>query len=60
MIIWVVLSLILQMKAKIFNLYMKAKIDSDNNYGPISLPNNFPKLFEFDIHDHVSHFLSLN
>jgi hypothetical protein len=30
------------------------------NYRPISILNNFSKLFEFIIHDHISHYAKLN
>jgi hypothetical protein len=31
-----------------------------SSYRPISIPNNFSKLFGFIIHDHVLHYVKLN
>jgi hypothetical protein len=31
-----------------------------SNYRPISILNNFSKLFEFIIHEHVSHYAKFN
>jgi hypothetical protein len=37
--------------------FKKGNSSSLVNYRPISILNNFSKVFEFVIHDHVSHYL---
>jgi hypothetical protein len=41
----------------LFLFLKKGNSSSVRNYRPISFLNNFPKLFEFVIHGHVSHHL---
>jgi hypothetical protein len=41
-------------------VFKKGNTASVSNYRPISICNNFSKLFELVIHDRVSHYLSLN
>jgi hypothetical protein len=44
-------------QAAIVPVLKKGKRTSVSNYRPISLLSNFSKIFEFVIHDHVSHYL---
>jgi hypothetical protein len=44
-------------QAAIAPVLIKGKSTSVSNYRPISLPSNFSMIFEFVIHDHVSHHL---
>jgi hypothetical protein len=44
-------------QAAVFPVFKKGNTASVSNYRPISILNNFSKLFELIIHDHVSHYL---
>jgi hypothetical protein len=43
-------------KAAILPIFKKGNISLIANYRPISILNNFSKVFEFVIYDHVSHY----
>jgi hypothetical protein len=47
-------------EAAVVPVFKKGNRASVSNYRPISVLNNFAKLFEFIIHDHVSHFAKFN
>jgi hypothetical protein len=49
----------LRKQAAIVPFFKKGSGASISAYRPISLLNNFSKLFEFVIHDHVSHYLKV-
>jgi hypothetical protein len=41
-------------------VFKKGKASSVHNYRPVAILNNFSKIFESIIHDHISHFLKSN
>jgi hypothetical protein len=46
-------------EAAVVPIFKKGNSASVNNYRPILILNNFSKLFEFFIHEHLSHYLKL-
>jgi hypothetical protein len=46
-------------QAAVVTIFKKGNSSSVNNYIQISILNNFSKLFEFVIHEHLSHYLKL-
>jgi hypothetical protein len=47
-------------EAAIVPVFKRGNHEAGSNYRPISTLNNFSKLLEFIIHDHVLHYVKLN